>query len=131
MSLRVIALFAVLVFAGLVGVSAWASGHIGILPAIGALVANPAQGTHPWLVATLFDAYFGFLWFWLWVAYKETRWTPRLVWLLLILGLGNMAMAAYVLIRIARLPAGARVEDLLLRDAPARSAPGGENRTGV
>jgi hypothetical protein len=115
MSIRIVALFAVLAFLGLVGVSVWATGHIGVMPAIDELIAHPSAGTHPWFVATLFDAYFGFLWFWLWVAYKERSWTPRLIWLLLILGLGNMAMAAYMLIRIWKLPKDARVEDLLLR----------------
>lgn len=114
MSVRIVALFAVLAFLGLVGVSVWATGHIGVMPAIDALLAQPAAGTHPWFVATLFDAYFGFLWFWLWVAYKERSWPARLVWLALILMLGNMAMAAYVLIRIAKLPKDARIEDLLL-----------------
>ncbi len=110
-----VALFAVLAFSGLVGASVWATGHQSIAVAIADLVANPAAGNNPWLVATLFDAYFGFLWFWLWVAYRETSWLARGVWLLLILLLGNMAMAAYVLIALWRLPPGASVEQLLLR----------------
>lgn len=109
--------FALLVFASLIAVSVWATGHISIVPAIQDLIARPDGGTNPWFVATLADAYFGFLWFWLWVAYKETSWLARTVWLLLILGLGNMAMAAYVLIQLVRLPANARAEDLLLRRA--------------
>lgn len=100
---------------GLIGVSAWATGHQSIVVAIRDLVANPAAGNNPWLVATLFDAYFGFLWFWLWVAYKETSAVARGVWLLLILLLGNMAMAAYMLLKLWRLPADATVADLLLR----------------
>ena len=35
--------------------------------------------------------------------------------LLLILAMGNMAMAAYMLIQIWKLPKGGRIEDLLLR----------------
>ena len=86
-----------------------------LMPAIRELFGHAGRGANPWFVATLFDAYFGFLWFWLWVAYKERGWVPRLAWLVLILGLGNMAMAAYVLMQIWRLPKGARFEDLLLR----------------
>jgi hypothetical protein len=108
-------LFAFTAFASLVGVSIWASGHIGVMPTIQDVLRQPGAGNNPWLVATLFDAYFGFLWFWLWVAYKEVRWLPRIVWLVLILLLGNMAMAAYVLIQLYRLPPGARFENLLLR----------------
>ena len=110
-----VAAFALAALGGLIAVSIWATGHQSIAVAISDLVANPAGGNNPWLVATLFDAYFGFLWFWLWVAYKETGWLARGVWLLLILALGNMAMAAYALIQLWRLPKGASVEQLLLR----------------
>ncbi len=111
--------FAVLAFAGLVGVSIWATGHQSIAPAIADLIAHPTAGNNPWFVATLFDAYFGFLWFWLWVAYTQTGWVGRLFWLVLILLLGNMAMAAYVLIRLWQLPAGASIEQFLLRRTSA------------
>ena len=110
-----VGLFACAAFAALVGVSVWASGHQGIAPALQDLFSNPAGGNNSWFVATLFDAYFAFLWFWLWVAYKETSWLLRGVWLLLILAMGNMAMAAYVLIQLYKLPAGAGAEALLLR----------------
>lgn len=107
--------FAVLVFAALVAVSVWATGHQSIAPAIQSLLQEPAAGNNPWFIATLFDAYFGFLWFWLWVAYREPGGTARLLWLLAILLLGNMAMAAYVLLSLWRLPAGAGIDDLLRR----------------
>lgn len=113
--IKIAGAFALLALAGLIGVSIWATGHVSIVPAINDMVANPAAGYTPWFIATLFDAYFAFLWFWLWIAYKERNWGVRLIWLVLILGLGNMAMAAYMLIQIIRLPANARFEDLLLR----------------
>ncbi len=34
---------------------------------------------NPWAVATLYDAYFGFITFWVWVAYKENTLWSRLV----------------------------------------------------
>ncbi|MDO9452630.1 MAG: DUF1475 family protein [Stagnimonas sp.] len=114
-----LAAFALAALFGLIGVSVWATGHQSIAVAISDLVANPASGNNPWLVATLFDAYFGFLWFWLWVAYKESGWLARGVWLMLILLLGNMAMAAYMLIQLWRLPPGASIEQLLLRHPSA------------
>lgn len=108
-------LLALAALAALIGVSIWATGHISISPTIDDLLANPGAGNNPWFVATLFDAYFGFLWFWSWVAYKERSWLSRMIWLLLILALGNIAIATYMLIQLLRLPANAKIEDLLLR----------------
>lgn len=70
---------------------------------------------HPWFIATLFDCYFGFLTFYLWLAYRETSWLARVLWLLAILALGNIAMSIYMLIALWRLPADASIERLLLR----------------
>jgi uncharacterized protein DUF1475 len=69
----------------------------------------------PWGVATLADAYMGFLTFYVWVAYKEDGPAGRVVWFVLIMALGNIAMSAYVLIQLVRLPEGATIETLLLR----------------
>jgi hypothetical protein len=113
--IRTAGVFAVIAILGLIGVSIWATSHVSIVPAIQDLIANPSAGYTPWLVATLFDAYFGFIWFWLWIAYKEKTWAMRLLWLVLVLGLGNIAMGVYMLIKIAGLPKNANIEDLLLR----------------
>lgn len=74
-----------------------------------------SYAANPWAVATLYDAYCGFLTFWVWVAYKERSLGSRLVWLLLILGLGNIATSLYVLIQLFRLKPGQPVEALLQR----------------
>lgn len=101
--------FALLVLISMLAVTGWAS-------SVQALWKIPGEvGGHPWFIATLFDAYFGFLFFWLWVAYKERTWLARLGWLLGILVLGNIAMAVYVLIQTFRVPLNAPVERLLLR----------------
>jgi len=63
-------------------------------------------GDHPWAVATLWDAYFGFLTFYVWVAWRETRLASRLLWFVLILLLGNITMSLYVLIQLFRLAPG-------------------------
>ncbi len=73
-----------------------------------------------WYQATLCDAYFGFITFYVWVAYKERAVWSRLVWFGLIMLLGNIAMASYMLIQLARLPAGAEFRDLLLPQPTAR-----------
>ena len=91
-------------------VTTWASSVV-------ALWETPrAVATHPWFIATLFDTYFAFLTFYCWVAYKETSNIARIVWLLAILLLGNIAMAAYMLWKLARLPVDAKIEALLLRE---------------
>jgi hypothetical protein len=56
-----------------------------------------------WTAATLIDAYYGFITFFVWVCFKERRWLPRVIWFVAIMLLGNMAMASYVLIQLARL----------------------------
>jgi hypothetical protein len=114
-----IALFAVTALASLIGVSIWATGHVSIVPAIADLVGQPARAFNPWFAATLTDAYFAFLWFWLWIASKERSNGVRLVWLILVLALGNMAMAAYALIQLRKLPPDATLEDFLLRQPRA------------
>ena len=111
-------LFSLTALCALIGVSIWATQHIGIVDSIHELTAHAGDGaTNPWFIATLFDAYFGFLWFWLWVAHKERGWPARIAWLFAILALGNIGMALYMLIQLARLPAGAAPQDLLLRRA--------------
>jgi hypothetical protein len=71
--------------------------------------------THPWFIATLVDTYLAFFTFWLWVAYKERSNLARLLWLLLIFALGNLAIAGYMLLQLFRLPRQASIEELLLR----------------
>jgi len=78
----------------------------------GGLTSEPDRW---WTYATLADAYFGFLTFYAWVFYKEARAASRIGWFVAIMLLGNIAMAAYVLLQLARLPAGAPLARLLLR----------------
>lgn len=78
----------------------------------------------PWAKATLFDAYFGFLVVFLWIAYREGTWLRRGVWFLLLMTLGNIAIAIYFLIALAKLPAGAGWEALFQRrEAPRDASP--------
>jgi hypothetical protein len=84
----------------MIGVTTWASLRQPVWQ-WGGLTDAPDNG---WTIATLFDAYFGFVTFYVWLAYKERRWIPRIGWLIAILLLGNMAMSAYVLLQLRRLP---------------------------
>ena len=103
-------LFAAILVA-MIAVTTWASLDRSVFEA-GNLLEDP------WGVATLVDAYMGFLTFYAWVLYKEPGVGRRSVWFVLIMGLGNIAMSAYVLIQLFRLPEGATVETLLLRSRP-------------
>lgn len=69
----------------------------------------------PWSVATLFDAYFGFVTFYVWVAYKERTAVARVAWFVLIMMLGNIAMSAYMLLQLSKLRPGQSLEAMLLR----------------
>ncbi len=68
----------------------------------------------PWFRATLADAYFGFLTVFVWIAYKEPGWARRALWFVLLMGLGNIAIAVYVLIQLFRHGEGG-IEAVLLR----------------
>ena len=93
----------------MLAVTSWASSLV-------ALWEIPQQvALHPWFIATLFDTYFAFLTFWAWVAYKETSNLARIVWLVAILLLGNIAIAAYMLLQLWKLPLNAPLSRLLLR----------------
>jgi hypothetical protein len=85
----------------------------------GGLVSEPDRW---WTIATLADAYSGFLTFYAWVFYKEQRWGSRAGWFVAIMLLGNFAMATYVLLQLARLRDDEPLERLLLRTPPAAVA---------
>ena len=101
--------FFIIVLVSMLGVTSWASTQC-------ALWDTPrAVATHPWFIATLFDTYFAFLTFYCWVAYKETSNVARVIWLLAILLLGNVAMAIYMLRVLFKVPANADMKAILLR----------------
>lgn len=106
---RLLQTFFALILVTMTWVTVRASLHESVWVAAGPLVRNP------WGLATLFDAYFAFLTFYVWLAYKEKRWWPRLYWLALILTLGNFAMAAYLLRELARWSPGETAAHLLTR----------------
>lgn len=85
------------VFVTMVASTLWAASITGIRASL------PQFGANPWALATLYDAYCGFLTFYVWVAYKERRLWSRILWFLLIMGLGNIAMSMYVLKELFKL----------------------------
>lgn len=97
---------------GMLVITTAASLQQGIVPAARSLWPDM------WFRATLLDAYFGFLTFYVWVFYKEQRIGARALWFILIMCLGNIAMAVYVLVQLFRLAPGEPPESLLTRRNP-------------
>ncbi len=109
--IRFLKVFFLIVLVSMLCVTGWASGQCALWKTPRAVV------THPWFIATLFDTYWGFLTFYCWVFYKEVSSVSRILWLIAILLLGNIAMAGYMLWKLFKLPPGSKMEDLLLRRA--------------
>ena len=108
LSLRI---FFTTVLVSMLAVTFWASNHT-------PLWKIPSDvSCHPWFIACLFDAYWGFLTFYCWVAYRERSIVCKIGWLIGILLLGNIAMASYMLILLLKLPSYASPRDILLRPA--------------
>lgn len=99
----------VVIFVGMLSMTVYASLDRSVFE------AGPQLKSDPWFQATLVDAYFGFLTFYVWVAYKEKSILGRVIWFVLIMTLGNMAMAAYMLIQLWRWNPSRGAGDLLLR----------------
>lgn len=99
------------VLAAMLAVTGWASSRVAIWN------AGPSL-KDPWMIATLFDAYCGFITFFAWVCWKETRAGARAVWFVFVMTLGNIAMAVYVLRELTRLGPYDGMSELLVRRNP-------------
>jgi hypothetical protein len=85
--------------------------------------ANRQLWLDPWYRVLLADAYCGFLFFWLWVAWREQSGLWGAFWFLLIMGLGNLGAALYLLLQLRRWQPADGVARLLLgnrRGTPSR-----------
>jgi len=88
----------IFIIVSMLAVTSWASLHT-------PLFAIPRTVfTHPWFIATLFDAYWAFITFYVWVAWKEPTALARALWFVAIIALGNIAMSAYFLRELYRVP---------------------------
>ena len=72
-----------------------------------------AVATHPWFIATMFDAYWGFTTFFVWVCFKQATWTARIAWFVAIMALGNIAMSSYCLSELFMVRTDGKVSDVL------------------
>jgi hypothetical protein len=99
------------IFAAMVWINIKAALTISLFGAWDNFAANP------WAVATLWDAYSGFTIFFCWVCYKERSMAARMIWFVLVMGLGNIATSTYLLIQIFRLKEDEPLEHLVRRTA--------------
>ncbi len=89
----------VLVLVSMLAVTSWASMHVSVLKIPSDVLR------HPWFIATLVDAYWAFITFYVWAAWKECSGAARILWFIAIIALGNIAMALYFLRELFRVPA--------------------------
>lgn len=103
----------VVVIGSMIAVTSWASSQ----QALGEF-ARSATFRDPWVIATLFDAYWAFITFYVWVAWKEQSAGARVLWFVAIILLGNLAMAAYMLVQLFRVPANASLDEVFVQRQP-------------
>lgn len=98
-----------LIIASMLVVTTWASLHT-------PLFSIPrAVFTHPWFIATLFDAYWAFIAFYVWVAWKERSLGARLLWFVTIILLGNISIAVYMLRELFAVRASGPLDEVFTR----------------
>ena len=86
-----------------------------------ALFSIPDQVLHhPWFLATLLDAYWAFITFYVWVAWKEQSLGARVLWFVSIILWGNIAMAVYMLIELFRIKQTAELRQLFSERRPGK-----------
>lgn len=103
----------VAIIASMLAVTTWAG--------LGQSLGDFARGAtirDPWVIATLFDAYWAFICFFVFVAWKEQALAARLLWFVAIILLGNFAMAAYMLRELFAVPAAGPIDPVFTRRNP-------------
>ena len=107
----------VAIFAAMLWVTTWAS----LGQPLGEFIAGPVIRDR-WVVATLFDAYFAFIAFFVWVAWKETTVALRVLWFIAIILWGNLAMSLYLLVELFRISRLDELDQVFTRRNPPRLA---------
>ena len=105
------------VIASMLWVTSWASLH----QSLGDF-ARSATFRDPWVIATLFDAYWAFITFYVWVAWKEQSLASRVLWFISIILLGNIAMAAYMLAQLFAVPVSGPLDKVFTERQPGKLA---------
>lgn len=103
-----------LLFAAIVLAMLWFTGTASLHQSLGAFARGPVI-RDPWVVATLADAYFAFLAFFVWVAWKERSAAARVLWFAALMLLGNFAIGAYMLRELFAVPVDGKLADVFTR----------------
>ncbi len=105
-----------LVIASMLGVTSWASLHCPLF------VVPRDVFTHPWFIATLFDAYWAFITFAVWVLWKEQSTGARILWFVAIILWGNLAMSLYMLSELFRIKSSDQLGEVFGARRPGKIA---------
>ena len=106
-----------IIIVSMVAVTTWAGSQQSL-----SAFAHSATFREPWVIATLFDAYWAFITFFVWVAWKESGAVARLLWFVSIVLLGNIAMSAYMLAQLFAVRTTAPLAEVFTRREPGRLA---------
>ncbi|MDP1581782.1 MAG: DUF1475 family protein [Candidatus Didemnitutus sp.] len=110
-------LFLRFLFIAIIAAMLWATGTASLQQSLGDF-ARSATIRDPWVIATLFDAYFAFLAFFVWVAWKEGTMLARALWFIALMLLGNFAIAAFMLRELFAVPTTGPLTDVFTRRNP-------------
>ncbi len=99
-----------LVLASMLAVTSWASLH----QPLGEF-SRSATMRDPWVIATLCDAYWGFVAFFVWAGWKEQSVPARLLWFVNLIALGNIAIASFMLRELFAVSPRAALGEVLTR----------------
>lgn len=77
---------------------------------------------NPWFQVTLFDAYFAFFTFYVWIAWREQSLGARVLWFVTVMLWGNFAMATYMLVALFRVPPGGQLAEVFTTRQPGKLA---------
>jgi hypothetical protein len=105
----------VVVLGSMLAITSWAGMHQSL-----SAFAHSATFRDPWVIATLFDAYWAFVAVFVWVAWKERSMAARVLWFVSLIALGNLAIAGYFLRELFSVPADGPLDPVLARRNPGR-----------
>lgn len=77
---------------------------------------------NPWFQVTLFDAYFAFFTFYVWIAWREQSLGARILWFITVILWGNFAMATYMLVALFRIPSTGSLAEVFTTRQPGKLA---------
>lgn len=103
------------VLGSMLAVTSWASVQQSL-----SSFAHSATFRNPWVIATLFDAYWAFIAVFVWVAWKEQSLAARVLWFISLIALGNLAIAVYFLRELFAIPADSSLDPVFMRRNPGR-----------